>query len=103
MFTFKSVTQAKFDNLAQIRRERERWGGSIVLYKSAWAFFTFSGVYPRLALVHPKRNRSLVGLRESVRTLLLGWWSIHGIFNVPKVLAHNLSGGIDVTRIFAGP
>ena len=78
-------------------------GGSIILYKHAWSLITFSGSYPELVLVRPYQSRVLAGLRCSLGTLLFGWWSFASLFATPRALAHNLSGGLDVTRIYAGP
>jgi hypothetical protein len=103
MFTISTVREAKFENLPQIRRERELRDGSIILYRRAWSFFTMSGVTPRLVLVRPHQSRVLIGLKCSLGTLLFGWWSLHGLVATPRALAHNLSGGLDVTRIYAGP
>ncbi|HUJ45387.1 MAG TPA: hypothetical protein VLW52_17460 [Opitutaceae bacterium] len=103
MFTIRSVREAEFDNLPQIRRERELWGGSIILYRRAWSFVTLSGSAPQLMLVRPHQSRVIAGLKCSLGTLLFGWWSFAGLLSTPRALAHNLSGGLDVTRIYAGP
>jgi hypothetical protein len=103
MFSFNSVYPAEFKNLAEIRKERERWGGSIVLYRQAWSFFSMNGTYPELILVLPTQSRTMVGLKRSLRTFFFGWWSFGGLLATPAALAHNLCGGVDVTAIYAGP
>jgi hypothetical protein len=48
-------------------------------------------------MVEPGASRVVRGLRYSLLTAILGWWSLTGFLKAIRVLAANFGGGIDVS------
>jgi hypothetical protein len=100
MIHFSINKRAEFTNIDQVRAACRERGGSAILYRNVWSLFAISESQPRLVHVHTYESRVLVGFRESLRTLWAGWWSLSGSLQTGMALAHNLSGGIDVTYLY---
>src|SRR5689334_22967014 len=90
--------QLKLKRVAELRTCHEHTGGSFVVYFSCMSMIFISCTTPKLVWVSPRQSRQWKGIVHSVSSLLLGWWSIGGIFSTLQTLAHNLLGGFDLTN-----
>lgn len=85
------------ENIAKQKRE----GGRLILYRRVWSALFVTVSQDRIEHVPFDHSRILAGWRHMLFTLLLGIWSLGGIFAVPMLLIMNLRGGIDVTGQFS--
>lgn len=74
-------------------------GGRLVVYQYCISIIVLSFKQPSARRLIPGgRNRILPGLRYSLVSLVLGWWSIPwGPFWTVQTIIGNLRGGTDVT------
>ncbi len=93
------TTTARIPNLDRIVDAYRREGGTIVEYRSVMGAVAYTQVTPKIEWVPPGRSRVTAGLRHTISSALLGWWSLHGFFMTIGALIMNLMGGIDVTAV----
>lgn len=89
--------------LAGIREQHSKNGGRVVLYQRTASAIVVSWESTHLEWVPPYSNRTWVGLRHMLWTVLLGWWSVPGLWCAPAAILTDLFGGIDVTELIIGP
>ncbi len=69
--------------------------------------YTVSAVYlglmmpSKIFLLQPGQKPLLAGLKYSLLSALVGWWSIPGLIWTPAVIIRNSRGGIDLTETVA--
>lgn len=102
MLHFHFSSRVEFKNLPELREKLKCSGGRLVIYHNVWSLFAISSLEPRLIHVAQHESRIQVGIRQSRRTLWAGWWSLTGAIQTGMALAHNLSGGLDVTYLYGG-
>jgi hypothetical protein len=74
-------------------------GARLVLYHYAVSFVVFSSLRPSdVFCILPGRSRLIPGLRYTLLSVLVGWWSLpSGIIFTIQALSRNCRGGLDVT------
>jgi len=85
--------------LAQVREQ----GGSIIQYQRVFSIILYSQSSPQFEWVPSGASRVSAGLKHTLFSALLGWWSLTGLFWTPAVIINNLMGGVDVTRVLTEP
>jgi hypothetical protein len=97
------TARASIPNLQALLEQVRQHGGSIVEYQRVFSVILFMQISPKFEWVPPGGSRAAAGLKHTVFSLLLGWWSLSGLFATPAAIINNLMGGIDVTRVFTQP
>jgi hypothetical protein len=54
--------------------------------------------YSRVFFLKPGEGTTRKSLRYVALTLILGWWSLYGLFYTPLTLYKNMRGGLDLTE-----
>ena len=78
-------------------------GGMLVEYAWVASALLFTWRQPRIVWVPPGRSRAVAGLPWTLLSMLLGWWSLMGLFWTIQALVQNLIGGVDVTAALIEP
>jgi len=78
-------------------------GGMLVEYAWVASALLFTWRQPRIVWVPPGRSRAVAGLPWTLLSMLLGWWSLMGLFWTIQALVQNLMGGVDVTAALIEP
>jgi hypothetical protein len=97
------TSRTEIPNLEALLESHRHHGGAIVEYKRVWAALVFASSSPRLEWVAPGQSRVLAGLKHTLFSAALGWWSLGGFFMTIQALVQNLMGGIEVTGVFTAP
>ena len=93
----------KIPNLELLLRNCREQSGRLVEYRRVWSLLVFSSMSPRIECVAPRTSRVLAGLKHTIFSMLLGWWSWTGVFWTIAVILGNTMGGIDVTDVLSAP
>jgi len=74
-------------------------GGSVVVYTQIYSFLFFSVIRTIYQFVPHGKSRSLAGLKHSIISAVLGWWSVGGLFLTGRALVANSAGGVEITHL----
>jgi hypothetical protein len=95
--------RTRIPHLEEILEKHRSNGGAIVEYRRVLSAVIISSASPQIEWVPPGKNRTLQGLKHTLISSLLGWWSISGFFWTIAAIIQNTMGGIDVTPVFTAP
>lgn len=87
-------------NLADIQRNLQLRGGSVIEYRRVLSLVAFTQITPRFEWVETGGSRLKAGLPHTLFCLFIGWWSPAGLLANLGVTLNNLLGGVDVTPLF---
>jgi hypothetical protein len=89
--------------LPDLVEETKRKGGKIVMFQRVTSLIFISWQTTHVEWVPPYSTGFGTGLRYTIWTLFLGWWSLSGFFATPAALVTNVLGGIDISELAVGP
>jgi hypothetical protein len=95
--------RASIPNLHDLLEKVRQHGGSIVEYQRVFGIIVFTRTFPVFEWVPPHASRKTAGLKHVLFCAALGWWSVTGLFWTPAALIKNLTGGVDLTKVFTQP
>ena len=96
-------TRSEIPNLTWLQSQVDQFGGAIVQYQRVLSLVVYSQMTPVFEWVSPTTSRTSAGMKHTLFSALLGWWSLAGFFWTPSVLLGNLMGGVNVTAVLTGP
>ena len=98
------------ENPEQIRRQAEasplltaiKNGKRLIQFQYTVSAIYLSMMVPsKIYVFEPGRSSFPAGLKYSLLSALVGWWSIAGLIWTPAVIIRNSRGGLDLTRTVA--
>ena len=90
-------------DLPELLDNYRKYGGKIVMYQRVWSAVFFSQKTSHVVWVPKGKSPIKEGLKYTLFSFFLGWWSITGFFWTLGVLFKNLSGGSDLTLELTQP
>ena len=100
MFVYQQQKQIPIENLPDLLEKHRKYGGRIIMYQSVWSAIVVSETAQHFVWVSKKSSRIRTGMKHSMSTLLVGWWSPIGLISTICALVMNFSGGVDFTSAF---
>lgn len=88
-------------NLKVLIDKQKIHGGTLIEYHTVFSFVFISISNYKVLLVPKQKSRIVQGLILSIPTLLLGWWSIHGLVWTLKAIVQNILGGVNLTNKYS--
>ena len=98
MIPFHHSSSRPIRNLPKLIEAYNTHGGAIIKYQRVVSCIFLSQKSSHIVWVPPHRSAALKSWPDTLITLLLGWWSLFGVFWTIEALISNLGGGEDVTE-----
>jgi hypothetical protein len=95
----QTTSRAHIENLIELRINLRNGRGAVIEYSRVFSLILYSEITPRFEWVDEHQSRLRAGLRHTLFTLLLGWWSPMGVLPSMAAIVNNLRGGVEVTAL----
>ena len=90
-------------NVSELRALINKNGGVVIQYQKVASLIIVGETSKHWEWVSSSDQRIAAGLKYSLKSMLLGWWSPSGLMHTPAAIMSNSLGGIDVTELVLLP